>query len=99
MLDAQLRLAVSCPLWRLDGFDDPVGGLARKSEYNDVPAAGTAYREALCDLFLAMPEVQAKLKDLGMNAVGGSTDYANKFFASETEKWTKVIRAAHLKVD
>jgi tripartite-type tricarboxylate transporter receptor subunit TctC len=48
---------------------------------------------------LANPEVQAKLKDLGMNAVGGSTDYANKYFASETEKWTRVIRAGNLKVD
>jgi hypothetical protein len=43
--------------------------------------------------------VQAKLKDLGMNAVGGSTDYAAKYFASETEKWTRVIKAGNLKVD
>ncbi len=48
---------------------------------------------------LASPDVQAKLKDLGMNAVGGSTDFAAKYFASETEKWTKVIRAGNLKVD
>jgi tripartite-type tricarboxylate transporter receptor subunit TctC len=48
---------------------------------------------------LANPEVQAKLKDLGMNAVGGSTDYAARFFASETEKWTKVIKAGDLKVE
>lgn len=48
---------------------------------------------------LANPEVQAKLKDLGMSAVGGSTDSANKFFASETEKWTRVIKTANLKAD
>ena len=48
---------------------------------------------------LANPEVQAKLKDLGMSAVGGSTDSANKFFASETEKWTRVIKAGNLKAD
>jgi len=48
---------------------------------------------------LAMPEVQAKLKDLGMNAVGGSTEFAARHFASETEKWTRVIRAGNLKVD
>ena len=48
---------------------------------------------------LANAEVQAKLKDLGMNAVGGSTDYANKYFASETEKWTRVIRAGNLKAE
>jgi tripartite-type tricarboxylate transporter receptor subunit TctC len=48
---------------------------------------------------LASPEVQSKLKDLGMNAVGGSTDSAVKYFASETEKWTRVIRVGNLKVD
>jgi tripartite-type tricarboxylate transporter receptor subunit TctC len=48
---------------------------------------------------LASPEVQAKLKDLGMNAVGGSTDYASKFIASETEKWTRVIKAGNLKAE
>lgn len=48
---------------------------------------------------LANPEVQAKLKDLGMSAVGGSTDSASKFFASETEKWTRVIKTANLKAD
>jgi len=48
---------------------------------------------------LANPEVQAKLKDLGMNAVGGSTEFAARHFASETEKWTRVIRAGNLKVD
>ena len=48
---------------------------------------------------LSNPEVQAKLNDLGMSAVGGSTDSANKFFASETEKWTRVIKTANLKAD
>ena len=46
---------------------------------------------------LANAEVQAKLKDLGMSPVGGSTDFANKHFASETEKWTRVIKAGNLK--
>ena len=48
---------------------------------------------------LSNPEVQAKLKDLGMSAVGGGTDYAAKYFASETEKWTRVIKAGNLKAD
>ncbi len=48
---------------------------------------------------LSNPEVQAKLKDLGMSAVGGGTDYAAKYFASETEKWTRVIKAGNLKAE
>ena len=48
---------------------------------------------------LANAEVQAKLKDLGMSPVGGSTDLAAKYFASETEKWTRVIKAGNLKAE
>ena len=64
-----------------------------------VPAPIVQKLNADLNAVLANPEVQAKLKDLGMNAVGGSTDFAAKYFASETEKWTKVIRAGNLKVD
>ncbi len=64
-----------------------------------VPAPIVQKLNADLNAVLANPEVQAKLKDLGMNAVGGTTDYATKYFASETEKWTKVIRAGNLKVD
>jgi tripartite-type tricarboxylate transporter receptor subunit TctC len=64
-----------------------------------VPAPIVQKLNADLNAVLANPEVQAKLKDLGMNAVGGSTDYATRFFASETEKWTKVIRAGNLKVE
>jgi tripartite-type tricarboxylate transporter receptor subunit TctC len=64
-----------------------------------VPAPIVQKLNADLNAVLANPEVQAKLKDLGMNAVGGSVEYAAKHFASETEKWTRVIRAGNLKVD
>jgi tripartite-type tricarboxylate transporter receptor subunit TctC len=64
-----------------------------------VPAPIVQKLNADFNAVLAMPEVQAKLKDLGMTAVGGSTEFAAKHFAAETEKWTKVIRTANLKVD
>lgn len=48
---------------------------------------------------LKAPEVQARLAGLGMTAIGGSVDYAAKHYASETEKWTKVIRTAGLKAN
>lgn len=64
-----------------------------------VPALIVQKLNADLNAVLANPEVQAKLKDLGMNAVGGSTEFAAKYFASETEKWTKVIKAGNLKVD
>ena len=64
-----------------------------------VPAPIIQKLNADLNSVLASPEVQAKLKDLGMNAVGGSTDYAASHFASETEKWTRVIRAGNLKAE
>ncbi|MBS0337034.1 MAG: tripartite tricarboxylate transporter substrate binding protein [Proteobacteria bacterium] len=64
-----------------------------------VPAPIVQKLNADLNAVLASPEVQAKLKDLGMSAVGGTTDYAARFFASETEKWTRVIKTANLKAE
>ena len=64
-----------------------------------VPGQAVQKLNAGLNTVLSNPEVQAKLKDLGMSAVGGGTDYAAKYFASETEKWTRVIKAGNLKAD
>ncbi len=48
---------------------------------------------------LGNADFQSKLKDLGMSAVGGSTEFASKYYATETEKWTKVIRAGNLRAE
>jgi tripartite-type tricarboxylate transporter receptor subunit TctC len=48
---------------------------------------------------LADPRMTARLTDLGGTAlVGSPADFGN-LFAEETEKWAKVIRAAHVKAD
>jgi tripartite-type tricarboxylate transporter receptor subunit TctC len=64
-----------------------------------VPAAIVQKLNADLNAMLKSPEYRAKLGDLGMTVVGGTTDFAAKYYASETEKWTRVIRTAHLKTD
>ena len=44
-------------------------------------------------------EIQARLADLGAMTFAGSPADFGKFIAEETEKWGKVIRATHMKVD
>ncbi len=64
-----------------------------------VPAAIVQKLNADLNAMLKSPEYRAKLGDLRMTVVGGTTDVAAKYYASETEKWTRVIRTARLKVD
>jgi tripartite-type tricarboxylate transporter receptor subunit TctC len=46
---------------------------------------------------LADPMMKARLADLGGTALAGSPADFGKLIADETEKWGKVIRAAHIK--
>jgi tripartite-type tricarboxylate transporter receptor subunit TctC len=46
---------------------------------------------------LADPRLKARFADLGVTVFGGSPAEFGKFIADETEKWAKVIRAAHIK--
>ena len=48
---------------------------------------------------LAEPEIKARLADLGAAPLAGSPADFAKFIATEAEKWSKVIRAANIKVD
>jgi tripartite-type tricarboxylate transporter receptor subunit TctC len=48
---------------------------------------------------LAEPEIKARLADLGATALAGSPADFGKFIATEAEKWSKVIRAANIKVE
>ncbi len=48
---------------------------------------------------MKMPEIEAKFRELGLNRIGGSPEDAAKYFAAETEKWNKVIKAANLRAD
>lgn len=63
LLDSAPRLPVTSPLSRLDAFVDPVDGIPRITEYNGETPAGTAYCDALSDLFLAMPAMRAFTKE------------------------------------
>jgi tripartite-type tricarboxylate transporter receptor subunit TctC len=48
---------------------------------------------------LADPKIKAHLADLGATALAGSPADFGKLIAKETEKWSKVIRAANIKVE
>jgi tripartite-type tricarboxylate transporter receptor subunit TctC len=48
---------------------------------------------------LADPTMQARLADLGGTPIPGSPDDYGKLLAAEVEKWAKVIRAAHIKLE
>jgi tripartite-type tricarboxylate transporter receptor subunit TctC len=47
---------------------------------------------------LASAETKERFAALGMEAVGGSPASFAEFLRAESEKWSKVIRAAHVQV-
>jgi hypothetical protein len=65
LLDWERALALldprspASPVSRLDAFFDPEGGPFRFTEYNAETPAGSAYNDALSDLFLAIPAARA----------------------------------------
>jgi glutathionylspermidine synthase len=58
LLESSPRLPVLSPLSRLDAFIDPADGVPRITEYNGETPAGTAYCDALAELFLGMPAMR-----------------------------------------
>jgi tripartite-type tricarboxylate transporter receptor subunit TctC len=48
---------------------------------------------------LADPKMKARLADLGGTPIPGSPDDYGRLLAAEIEKWGKVIRAAHIKLE
>jgi tripartite-type tricarboxylate transporter receptor subunit TctC len=48
---------------------------------------------------LADPKIKAQLSDLGSTPLTGSPADFGKLIADETEKWSKVIRAANIKAE
>jgi tripartite-type tricarboxylate transporter receptor subunit TctC len=48
---------------------------------------------------VAEPRLQARFADLGAMSFTGSPDDFARFLAQETDKWGRVIRAAHIKAD
>ncbi|MDB5863569.1 MAG: tripartite tricarboxylate transporter family receptor [Betaproteobacteria bacterium] len=64
-----------------------------------VPAALVQKLNADFNRVLTAADTEARMRELGLTRLGGSTADAAKHFASETEKWNKVIKAAKLRVD
>ncbi len=48
---------------------------------------------------LADPQIKARIADLGGTTIGGTPADFGKFIADETEKWAKVVTAAHMTAD
>ena len=48
---------------------------------------------------LADPKMKARLADLGGTPIPGSPEDYGRLLAAEIEKWAKVIRAAHIKLE
>jgi tripartite-type tricarboxylate transporter receptor subunit TctC len=46
---------------------------------------------------LANPRIKARLADMGLDVLAGSTSDFGKLIADETEKWGRVIRAVGIK--
>jgi hypothetical protein len=63
LLESAPRLHVTSPLGRLDAFVDPSDGIPKITEYNGETPAGTAYCDALSELFLAMPAMRPFAKE------------------------------------
>jgi tripartite-type tricarboxylate transporter receptor subunit TctC len=48
---------------------------------------------------MSAPDLQPKLRELGVTPIGGTPEAAAKYFAIETEKWNKVIKTAGIHAD
>ncbi len=51
------------------------------------------------DAIVRHPELATRWNELGITPLGGSPEDAEKRNAVETEKWTKVIKAAGIRAD
>jgi len=63
------------------------------------PAAIIQKMNADLNAMLKTPAFVTRLAGLGMTPVGGTVEYAAKFYASETSKWTNVIKTGNLKAN
>ncbi len=64
-----------------------------------VPADIVRKLNADIDAWIKAPDMQGKWKDMGVTPLGGAPEVAAKFFASETAKWNRVIKAAAIRAD
>lgn len=96
----RVPLLPDVPTFAEQGFPDVVtatwfGLIVRSGTPKDVVAKLNAEFNAA----LALPDVKEKLNDRGMTTVGGSSESFTAFIRSETERWSKVVKARGIKIE
>jgi tripartite-type tricarboxylate transporter receptor subunit TctC len=74
-------------------------GLAGVGAPRNTPAEIIATINREINAGLADPKLRARLADLGGTPIPGSPDDYGKLLAAEIEKWARVIRSAHIKLE
>jgi tripartite-type tricarboxylate transporter receptor subunit TctC len=64
-----------------------------------VPAAVIHKLNADINSVMSAPDLQPKLRELGVTPIGGTAEAAAKYFAVETDKWNGVIKTAGIRAD
>jgi tripartite-type tricarboxylate transporter receptor subunit TctC len=94
---ARSSLIPDVPTTAEEGYGDVVG-----SAWNGIvapagtPKAITTKINLDIATILTAPETKQRFAELGMEAVGGSSDDFARFMQAESDKWAKVISVAHL---
>jgi tripartite-type tricarboxylate transporter receptor subunit TctC len=94
---ARSSLIPDVPTTAEEGYGDVVG-----SAWNGIvapagtPKAITTKINLDIATILTAPETKQRFAELGMEAVGGSSDDFARFIQAESDKWAKVISVAHL---
>ena len=88
------------PTFAEQGYPDAVtatwfGLIVRSGTPRDVVAKLNSEFNAA----LALPDVREKLGDRGMTPVGGSSESFTAFIRSETDRWSKVVKARGIKIE
>jgi hypothetical protein len=93
LLDWERSLALAdpgipaSPVSRLDAFFDPDGGELRFTEYNAETPAGSAYNDALTELFLAIPASRRFARSHALRPLLAAPNVLNALLAS-WEQWS-----------
>ena len=82
LLESAPRLHVLSPLSRLDTFIDSDTGIPWLTEYNGETPAGTAYCDALSDLFQALPAMRSFVKQWTVRLLPGRGHLLNTLLES-----------------
>lgn len=70
------------PVSRLDAFFDPADGRLRFTEYNAETPAGSAYNDALTELFLAIPAARAFLRSHSLRPLPAAPNVLHALLAA-----------------